>query len=298
VPPVDYRIGDLYTPVAGERFAAIVSNPPYVLAPEPSTVYEHDARRGNELAAALISGAGAHLEVAGVASMMLHWGARTADEDWLMPLRAWSADAGCRALAVHMGAFDPLAYFAFWNPVSERPGEPCDVREQRRKAWCSYLEDAGIAAVHTAFVYLRREPLGSERAGHVDSITAALPAGVAFGEVAAGILASSWPWSDAATRATSRIVRVSDAALTTIERGGEVHASLSLPSAGIVRAALDPLDLAILDRCDGDRSLSEVAQQLAAAHHLARDAVHARALDLADRLIQLGLVRVAVAGGA
>jgi release factor glutamine methyltransferase len=43
---IDFRCGDLLAPLEGERFGAIVSNPPYVSEPEvmvlPASVREHE----------------------------------------------------------------------------------------------------------------------------------------------------------------------------------------------------------------------------------------------------------------
>lgn len=36
--PVEFRLGDAYTPVVGERFDVVVSNPPYVAGPERDTL--------------------------------------------------------------------------------------------------------------------------------------------------------------------------------------------------------------------------------------------------------------------
>jgi release factor glutamine methyltransferase len=49
---VDWRAGDWWTPLAGEAFDLVVSNPPYVAAGDP-----HLAALGHEPAAALVAGA-------------------------------------------------------------------------------------------------------------------------------------------------------------------------------------------------------------------------------------------------
>ncbi len=78
---VRFRAGSLYAPVSGERFAAVVSNPPYLAEREadglaPELAHEPPAAlfagpRGDEQLRALVDGARAHLDAGGVLALEL-----------------------------------------------------------------------------------------------------------------------------------------------------------------------------------------------------------------------------------
>jgi SAM-dependent methyltransferase len=69
----EFRTGDLDTPVAGQRFVWIVSQPAYVLQPDGTTAvtFLHGGRRGDELAFRLVGRLPALLEREGTALVLL-----------------------------------------------------------------------------------------------------------------------------------------------------------------------------------------------------------------------------------
>ncbi|MBI2395357.1 MAG: methyltransferase [Deltaproteobacteria bacterium] len=85
---VELRVGDLFAPVAGERFDLIVSQPPFVARPEgaPDATYMHGGARGDELMVRMLRELPAHL--AGRAFVFGEW-PRTDDR----PVTALARDA-------------------------------------------------------------------------------------------------------------------------------------------------------------------------------------------------------------
>lgn len=69
---VDFRTGDLDAPVAGERFAWVVSQPAYVLRPDgtAAVTFLHGGRRGDELAFRLLGRIPALIAPAGTALVL------------------------------------------------------------------------------------------------------------------------------------------------------------------------------------------------------------------------------------
>ena len=76
---VEFRCGDLYQPVEGERFDLIVSQPPYY--PGGELTFLHGGRRGDEIARRVVDGVAGRLCVGGRALVLSSW-----PEDW-WPLR-------------------------------------------------------------------------------------------------------------------------------------------------------------------------------------------------------------------
>ena len=94
---VDFRHGDWYAPVAGERFDLIVANPPYVAAGDPHLARDGlpfepqsaltDGDDGLSCIRTIIGGAAAHLTSGG----------------WLLFEHGWDQGAHCRNLLVDAG---------------------------------------------------------------------------------------------------------------------------------------------------------------------------------------------------
>jgi SAM-dependent methyltransferase len=71
---VEFRQGDLFAPVHGQRFDLIVSQPPYYPDPEGETsVFLHGGPRGDELAVRVMTGLGSHLSERGRALVFTSW---------------------------------------------------------------------------------------------------------------------------------------------------------------------------------------------------------------------------------
>lgn len=134
---VDWRLGDWYEPVQGERFDLIACNPPYVVSPETRLVF----RDGSEATEGVVRAAADHLEAGGLAELLVNW--PHAEDDWVGPLRSW-IPAGCDALVVHHASLRPRQYAETW-------AEP-----DRVDAWLRWYEERGIEAIGAAFLLLRR----------------------------------------------------------------------------------------------------------------------------------------------
>lgn len=133
----DWRVGDWYAPVAGERFDLIACNPPYVVSPEHRLIY----RDGSDATPGVVRGAAAHLVPGGLAQFLVNWA--HPPDDWAGPLRAWIPD-GCDALVIHHSSLRPPQYAETWAEPSQVP------------AWLDWYDGQGIEAIGAAFLLLRR----------------------------------------------------------------------------------------------------------------------------------------------
>ena len=72
---IDFRCGDLFEPVCGERFDRIAAHPPFVAVADGDAYsrFVHGGPRGDELAMRLIEGARAHLADNGRLVMVADW---------------------------------------------------------------------------------------------------------------------------------------------------------------------------------------------------------------------------------
>lgn len=74
---IEFRLGSLFEPVAGELFDHIISNPPFVITPRtagvPSYEYRDAGLIGDALVEAVVRQAAAHLKPGGVVQLLGNW---------------------------------------------------------------------------------------------------------------------------------------------------------------------------------------------------------------------------------
>ncbi|GAA3574828.1 class I SAM-dependent methyltransferase [Microlunatus spumicola] len=151
---VDLREGDLYEPVAGERFDLVVTNPPYVLSPPTGErlTYREGTRRSDGLVEAVVRQGADHLAEGGVLQVLANW-AHVRGEGWVDRVGGW-LDPTFDVHVVEREVLDPYAYVELWLADAGLTGAP-DYRE-RYAAWCAYFDDLGIEGVGMGWLTARR----------------------------------------------------------------------------------------------------------------------------------------------
>ena len=93
---IEFRHGDLFDPVAGERFDHIVSNPPFVITPRtegvPAYEYRDGGMVGDGLVERFVRECGEHLTPGGVAQLLGNWETRRSadgEDDGLDRVCGW-----------------------------------------------------------------------------------------------------------------------------------------------------------------------------------------------------------------
>ncbi|WP_104081936.1 methyltransferase [Cryobacterium sp. Y11] len=89
---IEFRLGSLFEPVAGELFDHIISNPPFVITPRaegvPSYEYRDGGMVGDALVEAVVRAAADHLTPGGVAQLLGNW-EYSGDTDAFERLEGW-----------------------------------------------------------------------------------------------------------------------------------------------------------------------------------------------------------------
>ena len=154
---VEARVGDLFEPVAGERFGLLVSNPPYVISPDADLLFRDSGLAPGELCRRIVAGAGEHLEEGGVASVLCSWGTGAEGGRWDV-LREWVDGNGCDAVAISYGPEDVVHYATRWTPLSAgAPGAEAEAIAR----WVRFYAEAGIEAIWFGVLVLRRRSGGA-----------------------------------------------------------------------------------------------------------------------------------------
>ncbi len=171
---IEFRSGDLFEPVAGERFDQIVSNPPFVITPRvsgiPAYEYRDGGMVGDTLVEAVVSGIAEHLSPGGAAQLLGNWEYR-GGEDGLDRVRGWIDRAqpavGARADSEpdDVGVLDAWVVEREHMPATEysetwvRDGgtQPGSAEFDRLyAAWLQDFDERGVTAVGFGYLFLRR----------------------------------------------------------------------------------------------------------------------------------------------
>lgn len=151
---VQARVGDLYEPVAGERFGLLLSNPPYVISPDADLLFRDSGLAPGELCRRIVSGAGELLEEDGVATVLCAWVTGADGGVWEVP-RGWAAGTGCDVIAVNYGPHDPVEYATRWTGLSAGALGP-EAQAEAIGRWTRFYAEAGIEAIWFGALVLRR----------------------------------------------------------------------------------------------------------------------------------------------
>jgi methylase of polypeptide subunit release factors len=149
---IDFREGNLFEPVAGERFDLIVCNPPYVISPETDIVYRDGGLPGDSFSEKIVRELPAHLEPGGIGEVLVSW-LHPLGGDWIAPVKRWVEGSGCDALLIRYAAHEPLDYAAAWNrPFRTNP----ELYAEKITAWMDYFKRIGVEEISWGALILRR----------------------------------------------------------------------------------------------------------------------------------------------
>lgn len=192
---LDLRRGDLYEPVAGERFDLVVSNPPFVITPRPTDgaggahvprwTYRDGGRTGDDVVAEMLTGAAGVLAPGGTAVMLGDWEHRSG-QPWRERVGAWLDRSGLDAWVVQREVVDPAEYAATW--VRDGGQGPGPASEAMVSAWLDDFASRGVEAVGFGHVVLHAPATSRAPWRRLEELSG--PAGGALGEHVAAVVAA------------------------------------------------------------------------------------------------------------
>ncbi len=292
---VDLREGDLYDPVAGERFDRIVSNPPFVITPRgardvPAYTYRDGGRVGDGLVAAVVRGARDHLTPGGIAQLLGNWevrddpaAARDRVLDWVGPLDAW---------VVERDLLDPAEYAETW--VRDGGAQPGSPRWRALvRAWLDDFADRGVTAIGAGYLLLRAPGPGTAPLRRFEHLDTPLGAGLARA-LAGGLAAHDWQAarSDDAL-ADSRLTVAPDVTEHRHHWPGEADPTvLELrQGSGFARVRrVDTVLAAVVGASDGELTVRELVRAVARILQVDGDATLAAVLPAVRELLVEGFL--------
>ena len=286
---VTWHEGDLFDPVAGERFGLVVTNPPYVVSPESWLLFRDGGGAGDGICERIVAGLGTHLEEGGFATVLANW-PLAEGEEWSERPRRWAAGTGCDAWILHSETQDALTYAAVWT---RGPGHAGYADALAR--WTSHYEARGIRAVATGVLVLRKRIAGvhwvrtDELPAPPDRDCSTALLRVFAGEDRLRALGTDAALLDEVL-AVAEPLRLHQ---TVAFRDGtpDVQAAeISLADGLPLRGAADRGTVRLIQLCDGRRRLREVVAEMARADGLDAGPLAERTVAVARRLVALGFL--------
>ncbi|WP_369830982.1 methyltransferase [Mycobacterium sp. NS-7484] len=295
----DLRCGNMFEPVAGERFDLIVSNPPFVVGSGARDyIYRDSGLAGDALCQSLIEQIGGYLNPGGTAHIMANWIVREGPEgtggtgtDWRDRVRGWLAGTGLHAWVVQRELADPLSYVSLWLADA---GEDLDRQADRGGQWLDWFSEEGITGVGMGMISLRVPRAGEAPEQILEEITGADEA-LTGSEVDAffgrrAYLRGTGDDALLAARLSTAPVFLEEQSLPGPNGWQQVGAAVRRPGGPAAVIGVDEVMRALLAGCRGEVPLGTLIELLAAHHGVDTDALAQAALPEVREAIGRGIL--------
>jgi len=288
----ELREGPWLQPVAGRRFAHVVSNPPFVPGPaRVDYVYRDSGADGDDALAALLGDLPGVLEAGGVAQLLGSW-LHVRGEDWPDRVRSW-LPPGCDAWILQREVVDPAMHVGTWQrDAGLDPAAPS--ARARAGEWLDWAEARAVEGVGFGHLLLRRTD--AEPVVVVEDLVGEL--GGPLGPEADGWLDRvDWLRAHAgddallgATLALTASATLERYAVPGEEGWAEAGAAVARRDGPLWRHEVDEPAAALLAGCRGELPLGELLALLSFAHDRPYDALVAATLPAVRELVRHGLL--------
>jgi len=291
---VDCLTGDTFEPVQGRTFDLIMSNPPFFVTPSAEQVYCENSMELDGYCRELIRAAPRHLNENGFLQITLEW-VQVKGQAWQDRLKGWLEDTGCDAWVLRSYARSAAAY------ASERIGRMMPysplTANQRFDEWMAYYRARQVEEIQGGILALRRR--SGQNWIRIEEV-AILDSKEPFGGAVVELFANQDRLE--ADRSVDRMMAWKPRLAADVRIDQQLHleagewkpASMQLRRSGALPSSLtlDPLVADFLRRCDGSRTLSDLARDLAAVVKIDPEQVRQQCCAVTRKLVERRLVLV------
>jgi methylase of polypeptide subunit release factors len=152
---VEFREGNAFEPVRGERFDLILANPPFFVTPSVRRVYSDNSMELDGFCRTLVRQAPAHLNENGYCQMLVEW-VQVKGQPWRERLTEWFEGSGCDVWV--MGSYKKSAADYAMIRVMEDRDEIVNPADQAAMStqWRAYFEGNQVDSIFGGVLVLRR----------------------------------------------------------------------------------------------------------------------------------------------
>lgn len=288
---IEFREGDLYSPVQGEAFDLITMNPPFAISPETRFQFRDGGMGGDAFVQRVIHEAPAYLAEDGICQLMAEW-AHIRGVDWRERIESWFAGTGCDVWVISLATREPDIYALNWISATIKEGTA--LHTHRWNEWMAYYQKQGIEQVSIGIITMRRRKAArnwfwiTEEVDQID----------AFGgeTILQGLFLRSF-LSETSSDALldTRLQIVADAVIENVSRskgsGWQMERTVLRHQKGLHYAGNIDLHIArLIGQCDGRKTLRQLIDELAASLGVEPGKILDSALAAITNLIERGFL--------
>jgi len=145
--------GDCLEPVRGRRFDMIVANPPFFVTPASRILFCENPMELDLFCRKLAREAPAYLNEGGFFQMLCEW-VELKGQSWRERITEWVEGSGCDVWVARTSAISPGAYCTL--RINSMPLGPHDTNSPTYAEWIGYFHQRGVNMVHGGVVTMRR----------------------------------------------------------------------------------------------------------------------------------------------
>ena len=152
---VEFREGNAFEPVRGERFDLILANPPFFVTPSVRHVYSDNSMELDGFCRTLIRQAPEHLNENGYCQMLVEW-VQVRGQPWQERLKEWFEGLGCES-QVLVSYMRSAADYAMIRVQEDRHEVSTpEAQAALTNQWQAYFEGNQVESVYGGIIVLRK----------------------------------------------------------------------------------------------------------------------------------------------
>jgi len=292
---ISFVLGSFFEPAGSDKFDLILSNPPFIISPQSSLIFQNPGFSGDGVSELILREAPAHLNEGGCAISLISWHYES-DDDWAVRPCGWAASSGCDLWLLLAAAEDPLSYAA--NALRQTESIAGPRYAQLLDEWVAYYRQQNIVRLALGAAILRKRRTQRNWV-HCEKLAGAPLAGDAGEQIRRVFAAEDFLESldgDQALldcRLALHPDHLLEHKLTAGDDGWISQSLILMPARGIEHhAAIDSHVLAFLSQCNGARTIRELITAIAANDGMDFTAAADAGLPLVRRLLRAGFLVV------
>ncbi len=282
--------GDSFEPVGNRTFDLIVANPPFFVSRSTNLMYCENKMELDLFCRSIAREAPRHLNEGGFFQMICEW-VELKGQPWRERVSEWLEDSGCDAWVIKQYSMKPAAYGA--ERERQRPVEDRFEEAGSFAKWVTYYHEKQIVAIHGGLITMRRRSGKSWLRFEDAPISLETPVGdfILEGFAAQDILETATPAQILEMRPKlADDIRLHQVMTKADSGWGPGVLKLELTAPRLTQIDMDPTVAQFIGQFNGERTLGNLVQDLAARSNADVDRVAQECAGICRKLLERGFL--------